>query len=408
MPEKERTLPFEKLYLVRVQNGLDADYIDETSALVLDRSGANRNNGMNSCHFTINAIVKNHTMGTQFDDAEYVIIAPFLDVVHGGAFVPSGLSAGDTWFHADEKGHMRLFDAQILLPDDVSLPPVFERLVTRYPRGKTPQETMANRNQSIEDWFQAARAPLFELGGEGGESIQWSDGHERLQQNSLPNDQKTFFGKLAKSVFPNYEIATGQLHGNSLDALWEALYSDRRFRLEAERYASGETKYQDDSFKERSSYDYLIKSMEESAVFIKTRKENKAPPHALAHYVREYSAKAVVFERTVLPARRREVEQKLTNDVWVYDGEHWGDHPLTAHELIELVQKGGVKDHYKIRQEYNGEVSLTRYGGSYNQTLIESLKDKVPSVDCETISAEPASPVRPAQVKPYKGPQYNR
>lgn len=210
-------IPYDKLMLVRVQGGFDGDRLDDAGCLVLNRSGSNRADAMNSVHFTINTVVKNHVFGTQFDGSSCVIIAPLMRAVKEAKWMPSGLSPGDTWIHADERGELKLPGAQLLAPEGFPVPKSFEGKVTRYPAGATSEENMLNRNEAIKSIFDERQSPLLRpITGGGARSLFWTVEVPGQDPCFVPG-QYDAFASFAKEQFPENDVGVYLLHQNSLE-----------------------------------------------------------------------------------------------------------------------------------------------------------------------------------------------
>src|SRR3972149_7007983 len=105
MPLTFGDIAYDKLYLVRVQGGLDGMRPDG-DPLILDRTGSGRADDMKTFHFSANGVVGTHVMGTQFNASDYAIITPLEETCRNAGNIPSGLNPVDTYFHAATDGTM--------------------------------------------------------------------------------------------------------------------------------------------------------------------------------------------------------------------------------------------------------------------------------------------------------------
>lgn len=308
-------------------------------------------------------------MGTQFDGSTVVIIAPFERAALEGGNIPSGLSAGDTWIHADAEGNIKLPGAQVLVPDDFDVTPDIEAIAARYVRGNTPQETMDNRNAAISAAFNKMDIPLKGLQGDTGTaSLAWAD--------SRSEDQDKGFKKLADRMFPNQEIEVGALHQESIDSRWSIFVSTQHNRMA--NYATGTRLIQDNNGVDHEAVPTMLKDIKKAEEFLKDRMANNADPKAIEFYIKQFYAVADRFEREVLPIHKSEVPQRI-GMMMVSDAEGLHTAIHSAEEFIAKAQAGEVHDGHLVRQV--DERRWTEYEGSYEARLINSMNYQRPRLE---------------------------
>lgn len=261
-------VPYQDLYLVRVQNSFSSDSV-ENGMLTLNRQGSGRADSMNTFHFTINAVVENHFMGTQFNDAECVVIAPLVRTVIEGQNIPHGFLPADTYFEADAEGKINLPGAQLLVPEGMDIPEELESITRRYERSNTPAETMTNRNLAVESIFESLNAPFFHVGFDD-----W-----------LGNSDGTKYEKFARYVIPGYEHDIGRHEGNPSN-YWAMIVAKTHGYLAD--YKAGEKLHADGTGRERHLYDLIREAPAEMAEFIRERKARNADPKAISFYERQF------------------------------------------------------------------------------------------------------------------------
>lgn len=312
-------IDYDKLYLVRVQQGLDGDHLDG-GALCLNRSGAGAAQDRNTAHFTINSIVRDNYLGSFAGSV--AIIAPFVKAVQEGGNTPSGLSPGDSWIDADEKGDIRLPEATILAPDDFPIPPHLEALVQRYPHGSTPEETRERRDKAIAQAFERRGAPLIALkGSEGANSLQWNDVDFPAQVEG--------FRKLADRFMSGKEVGVLDLHSNSPAGDWERRFDLLDYRIS--QYREGERQFLSNTGEDVDLFVEITHQIEKGKEFIEERKKKGADPRAVSSYQRQLNRFAQEVDTNLLPCHQEVVKGKVAEGRFVSSSE------LAAAKLDEKV-----------------------------------------------------------------------
>jgi len=256
---------YRDLYLVRVQAGLEMVEMDQQGTLTLNRHGSNRADEMNTFHFTLNAVVANHAMGKQFDDASVAIIAPMLDTIEAGN-IPNGFLPADTYFEADNERQMHLPNALVIVPDGMDVPDGFDNFVVRYSPGQTPTEQRENRNRAVADVFESRGVPFFTVTDDN-----WP-GHKSFE------DLK----KLAENLAPGRDVHIGRAMSGPSHG-WRSITGQMRGMLED--YRNGSRLYLDENGAEHPLLEHIEQTMpQRMREFIESENDKNADPKALAFY----------------------------------------------------------------------------------------------------------------------------
>ncbi len=318
------------LHLVRVQRGLEGMRIDpQDGALVLGRSASGRAADMNTFHYTLNAVVANHAMGTHFDASCYVIVAPLGTTCHEGGNVPSGMMPADTYFHADAQGEMTLPDAVLLAPAGAAVPQDLAQLVETYPAGDTPEQTMANRNAAVRGVLARRGAPMFEVD------------HDNWIGKPMPGlqDINDFRDAFAQGC----EMSCGR-HESAAEGTWEKLVG--LYESKADMYLKGQRMYEDEwetNGRTDSVYAILTARKEQMNAFLDERKANHADPKAMAFYQRTLDALAQTYDDRLAQMRHAELKDRLYDHYYTaHEGQMQG--PFAKDDFVGMVRGGQVRD----------------------------------------------------------------
>lgn len=362
-------IDYNQLALVRVQSGFDGDHIDSEGRLNLNRLGSGRASEMNSAHFTLNSVVQNHSLGTQFDAASCVIIAPLARAVEDGHFIPSGLSPGDTWVHADQDGNITLPEAQLLAPEGFAVPEAFEKLVRRYPAGATPAETLHNRNEAISNVFKENNSPLHGLkGSEGMNSIYWSGIEHKEQYKN--------FSDFAREVWPDNHVEVMNLHMNSREDYGFERCVVKSLDYYVERVKLGERTIINDHGVEEDIPDLIHSSLGDGVQWVKDAEAAKIPPASLQFHKKklvELAQKAA----DVVPILRQNDEERLgkggVKQYWHGKPGEQPSGPLSIKEFMEKGLDGKLDDQMIFAQTGGGEDKWTAFQNLWGSHVLSSV-----------------------------------
>lgn len=215
-------IPSDKLYLVRVQAGLEGTTFTNGDLSITRSTKGNLeiNPTRNTLHFALNGVVSNHAYGSFNHD--FVLVTPLEKTLAKNPGMLAGFNPADTFIHQDENNLVHLHEPILIAPKNSEIP---QELidggiqVVRYdkPENSSIEEVTAIRDQTVHQVLEGLDAPVKQIGMWG-----WTD-----QSMSDFNEEKDFVSNLGYDL---EQVATR--HDGSIENQIESAYDSLRYHQE--------------------------------------------------------------------------------------------------------------------------------------------------------------------------------
>lgn len=197
---------YDDLKLVRVVKDIDNFIIDENNLIV----NQNPNKGesiRNTVHFTLNAVVKDHSSSKGiFSESKYAIVADLKETAENNKI--HGLSPVDTYFWGE---NFKVKEPTIFMPKSDEKFNLYSKHfeVVEYEQGDSKEENYKNLNNAVENYFNKKELPFNEVG-------LWNWNNHGIISNEEQKDLSQYLG--SAEILP-------YIHENSLDQKMENINS---------------------------------------------------------------------------------------------------------------------------------------------------------------------------------------
>jgi hypothetical protein len=210
-------IPSDKLYLVRVQAGLEGTTLKNGDLSITRATDGNIeiNPTRNTLHFALNGVVSNHAYGSF--NHEYVFLSPLEKTLQKNPGMLAGFNPADTFIHQDENNQVHLHEPILVAPTHSHVPQDLIDggiQVVRYdvPENTSVEDAMSLRDQAVSQVLESLDAPVKKIGMWG-----WTDqtldqfNAEKSFISTLGYDPENVATRHDGSVEDKIELAYGSL-----------------------------------------------------------------------------------------------------------------------------------------------------------------------------------------------------
>lgn len=295
--------------LVRVQDQAYGMYVNADGDIILKRGDSKFRR--NTCHFSVNGVVKNHVYGTF--DGQIAIIARPQDMP-----IPSGVTQVDVWLHYDSNDELNVGKATVAAPIGTELP---SGLSARFFDGTKEHA----RNDCIHEILLESNIDVKKIGMWGWEGVsideqfQWSD--EYINQ---------YYSDVGKNI-------QRCAHSNSIEGNLE-------FSINACEGSLNKAKTSLDE----SCTDPLLNHINQVKDAVRTFQNNS---HESVNETASKYVNSIIERMYEVENERDNLISKFEKPYSIVDSDTMEDcsNKLTYEEVMQLVEDGGINKYAYIK-----------------------------------------------------------